>query len=252
MNNKILIGANIIVFILTLVVNLSATFIGINGRLTNQVSDLYPNLFTPANYVFGIWSVIYLLLAAFIVFQALPSQRKSPFIQKIGYLFILSCIVNMVWLLLFHYLYITYSTIAMALLLLSLIAIYLKLDISHSKVSLRERIATQLPFSVYLGWITVATVANIAAALVSINWGGLGLSDVTWTVLVLLVALVITLAVIVTRKDIGYSAVLVWAGVGIAVKQAAIPSIATTAEAVGAVIVIALAAVYVFSWARKK
>jgi hypothetical protein len=104
-------------------------------------------------------------------------------------------------------------------LLATLISVYLRLDIGRAKVSLKERMCVHLPFSVYLGWITVAAIANVAAALVSVNWGGLGLSGLTWAVLVMAVALIINLAVIVTRKDIAYSLVIIWALIGIVVKQ---------------------------------
>lgn len=129
-------------------------------------------------------------------------------------------------------------------LLATLIAIYLRLDIGRGSASRRERLFVWLPFSVYLGWITVAPIANVTAALVSVGWNGLGLGDVTWTILVLAVALIITLAVIFTRKDIGYSAVIVWAVLGIWLKQSANSQIVLTTEIIAIVIVLALVSVY--------
>ena len=116
---------------------------------------------------------------------------------------------------------------------------------------LRERICVHLPFSVYLGWITVATIANISVALVSVGWGGLGIAPAYWAILVILVALVITLLMIAKRKDIAYSLVLIWALAGIMVKQAANQTVATTAEIGALIIVIVLAAAILLSRFKK-
>jgi len=212
----------------------------LNGKTTGEISDLYPTLVTPAGYVFAIWGLIYILLLVFVVFQALPSQRGNAFQKEVGVLFVLSSVFNVVWLFLWQYGYITLSVLPMFALLATLIATYLRLNIGKSKVSLKEKLSVHLPFSVYLGWITVASIANVAAALVSINWDGLGLSDATWAILVIAVALIITLLVIFTRKDIAYGLVLVWALVGISVKQSGSQSIVTTADISAVVIVIAL------------
>jgi len=213
----------------------------LNGRTTGQVSDLYPTLVTPAGYVFAIWGVIYILLLAFVTYQALPSKKDKPFQKQIGALFILSSLLNCVWLFLWQYNFITESVIVMFALLATLIAIYLRLNIGKAKIPLKEKLLIHLPFSVYLGWITIAAIANVASALVFINWNGFGLSPETWAVTALMVALVITLAVIVTRRDIAYSLVIVWALGGIAVKQNASQNIVTTVEIAIAVILIALA-----------
>jgi len=98
-----------------------------------------------------------------------------------------------------------------------------------------------------LGWITVASIANVATALVSVNWDGRGLSNVTWGVLVIAVALVITLTVIVTRKDVAYGLVLIWALVGITAKQSAYQDIVVAAEVSAIIIAIALVTVILFS-----
>ncbi len=234
--NWILKGANCAGFLVTVVVNALSNILPLNGKTTGEISDLYSNLFTPAGYVFSIWGAIYLLLLIFILYQILPKQ-ETKFLTKISYLFVLSSIANIVWIFLWHYEQITLSIIPMLVLLTALIAIYLRLQIGHSDVSLSEKLAVHLPFSVYLGWITVATIANVAAALTAINWDGLGISEVTWTVLVILIALIITLGVIYTRKDVGYSLVIIWALGGIIVKQIENQSIVLT-SGIGAVIIL--------------
>jgi len=211
--------ANIAAFVMTVSVNSLASTLALNGRTTGEISDLYPTLITPAGYVFSIWGLIYALLLVFTVFQALPRQRETPFLRKVGFLFVLSGLFNVSWLFLWHYLKITLSVIPMFALLASLIAIYLRLRIGKSNVSLRERLCVHLPFSVYLGWITIASIADVAAALVSVNWEGWGLDAVTWSMLMIVAALAITLVVMVTRRDAAYGLVVVWALLGIIVKQ---------------------------------
>lgn len=234
-------AANVVAFIITIIINALDRISPLNGKTTGEISDLYSNLFTPPGYVFLIWFVIYVLQLVFVVFQALPKQRGKNFLSKIGYLFALSSILNVLWLFLWHYEQIVLSTIPMFALLGTLIAIYLRLQIGRSGVSLGERLAVHLHFSVYLGWITVATIGNVAAALTAINWDGWGISEVNWTILVIIVAAVITLAVVITRRDIAYSLVIVWAFTGIIVKQSENQILVSTAGACIAVILIALA-----------
>jgi hypothetical protein len=241
---------NIVAFILTILVNGLASSVGLNGRTTAQVSDLYSTLVTPAGYVFAIWGVIYALLLAFVVFQALPSQGGRPFLQNVGFFFVLSSVLNVSWLFLWHYDQIVLSVVLMFALLATLTAIYLRLNIGKSTVSWKEKACVHLPFSVYLGWITVASIANVAAALVSVNWdgsSGFSLANAAWSVLVIAVPLVITLIVIIKRKDVAYGLVLIWALIGIAVKQSAYQDIAVAAGGSAIIIAIALVTVILFS-----
>jgi hypothetical protein len=242
MKTVLLQSLNVIAFVVTVIVNGLASSLALNGRTTAEVSDLYFTLVTPAGYVFSIWGVIYTLLLIFSVFQVLPSQRGKPFLQKINVLFILSGVFNVAWLFLWHYDQIVLSVALMFALLASLIAVYLRLGIGKTSVTLKERLFVHLPFSVYLGWITVASIANVSAALVSVQWDGFGLASDMWAVLVIAVALLITLAVIATRKDIAYSLVLVWALIGIAVNQSAYQNIVLAAEISAIIIIAALAA----------
>ena len=231
---------NVAVFAVTVIVNGLASSLALNGVTTAEVSDLYFTLVTPAGYVFSIWGVIYTLLLLFVVFQALPSQREKPFLEQISVLFILSGVFNVVWLFLWHYDQIVLSVVLMFALLATLIAVYMRLGIGKTSVTLKERLFVHLPFSVYLGWITVASIANVASALVSIQWDGFGLASETWAVLVIAVAVLITLVVIATRKDVAYSLVLVWALVGIAVNQSGYRDIVNAATASVIIIIVAL------------
>jgi hypothetical protein len=163
--------------------------------------------------------LIYILLAIFTVSQALSKYREDDIVEKISYFFILSNLANSAWIVFWHYEIVIASLIAMLILLVSLILIYTRLEIGKKPVRQKVKISSHIPFSVYLGWITVATVANITALLVSINWDGFGFSEVIWTAVVISVATLIALVLIFTRRDYAYAFVPVWAFIGIAVKQ---------------------------------
>jgi hypothetical protein len=244
-------AVNILGFVLVIVVNALANVIPLGGNTTAEVSEASPTLITPAGYVFSIWGVIYALLLVFTFYQAYVA-REAPFLSKISVLFLLSSLVNVFWLFLWHYEQIVPSVVLMFLLLANLIAIYLRLQIGKSKVSLNERLCVHLPFSVYLGWISIAAIANVASALVAVNWDGWGIPPVTWASLLIAIALVVTLAVIATRKDVAYSLVILWALGGIIVDQAAYQSIVQTAEVSAVIVVVALAVVYLLSFRAKK
>jgi len=240
-NSTLLKWTNIIAFALTVLINgLAGSTTILGGKLTAEISDANPSFITPAGYVFSIWGVIYILLGTFVVFQALPSQKEKNYHERIGWLFVFSSLLNIAWLFLWQFEYLGLSVILMFLLLAALIAIYLRLNIGQSPVPLRERLAVHVPFSVYLGWITIASIANVTVTLVSVEWDGFGISQETWAFLVVIIALLITLLVVATRKDLAYGLVVVWALLGIAVKQSGNQNIVTTTEIGAVVIVIAL------------
>ena len=212
--------ANIIAFILTIIVNSlagSTTILG--GQNTAAISDANFTLITPAGYVFSIWGMIYTLLGIFVVYQALPSQKGKEYQSKIGWLFVLSSLINIIWLFLWQYELLIFSVVLMFMLLATLIAIYLRLDIGKTNSKLAEKIAIQLPFSTYLGWITIASIANVATTLVSLNWDGFGIAPQTWASAIIIIALLLASIVIITRTDIAYSLVIAWAFIGISAAQ---------------------------------
>ena len=234
--------ANAVGFVATAVVNILANALPLNGKTTAELSDAYPNLITPAGYVFSIWGIIYALLMAFVVYQLLPGRRGEPFVGRIGYLFLFSCVANISWIFLWHYEQVLLSVPVMFALLGSLILIYVRLDIGRSDVGRRERLLVHLPFSVYLGWITVAPIANVAAAIISMGWDGFGIGEPAWATLMIAVAVILTILVIYTRGDLAYSLVIVWALGGIIVKQSAVQIIVVSS---GAGIIAILAAMVV-------
>lgn len=231
---------NILSFILTVVVNGLANGLPLNGLTTAEISNSFPVLFTPANYVFAIWGLIYLGLIAFAVFQALPAQRENPRLRRVGYWFALANIANAVWIFTWHYLVFAATEVAMLTLLVSLIVIYRRLEIGHTEVKGAQRWLVNIPFSIYLGWITVATVANTAVLLYDSGWDGFGISAPLWTAVMLLVATILGIVMILRRNDVAYALVLVWAFVGIVQKQSDTQLVAFTAAVMAAVIVVLL------------
>jgi translocator protein len=244
--------ANIVAFITTLLVNGLSNTTLIGGKTTAEVSNSYPTLITPAGYVFAIWGIIYILLGVFLVYQALPSQKDKPFQKQVSVLFILTSIFNIVWLFFWQNELLPISVAVIFAFLASLIALYLRLNIGKSNVGLKEKLCVHVPFSVYLGWVTIATIANISVTLVSVGWDGFGLSLQTLAILVLAVALILDLAVIATRRDIAYSFVFIWALVGIGINQVANPSIVLTSEIAVAIIAVVLVITVAFSRLHKK
>jgi benzodiazapine receptor len=252
-NSSLVRYTNIFFFVLTVLVNgLAGSTKILGGQLTSTVSDANPTLITPAGYVFSIWGIIYLLLGIFVVFQALPSQKGRDYQGRIGWLFALSSLINIAWLFLWQYNYLSVSVLLMFALLATLILIYLRVGIGKSKASLRERLAVHLPFSVYLGWITVAAIANVAVTLVSLGWDGFGISPETWAVLVVAVALIITILMLITRKDVAFALVIIWALVGIGVKQSGNQTVLLLAEICVLIVTVALIATVLVSRLRKK
>lgn len=220
---ELLIIGNVIAVFATIIVNALANIIPIGGNYTGDLSDKIPNLFVPAGLTFAIWGVIYVLLIFFAVYQLSDLMGKikteSKYIEKISFWFILASIGNIIWIFLWHYEQVILSILPMLLLFVSLLFIYIRLQIGTSDASKNERYFIHLPISIYIGWITVATIANVTAVLVTLNVGGLILGEVLWTILVIVVAMIITLLVLYQKHDIGYSLVILWALLGIVIKR---------------------------------
>jgi hypothetical protein len=232
----------VVMVIATIVVNGLATALPINGQTTGEISDRFQVYFVPAGYVFSIWGLIYLGLIAYAIYQVTPAQANNPRLIRIGYLFVLSSLANIAWIFLWHYEQFPLTLIAMLTLLASLIVIYLRLEIGRAKVPTAERWLVQIPFSIYLGWITVATIANVTSLLDYLNWSGWGIRPEVWAVIMLIAGLAIALAVSLTRGDVAYLLVLIWAFVGIAVKHQGTALVATAAWITSGLVLIMLVA----------
>lgn len=212
---KIIRILNLVSLLATITVNALANILPINNLQTGAVSDSFGALFTPAGYVFAIWGVIYLTLAVFAVYQVLPAQKDNARLDRIGIWFILANLFNGGWIFAWHYLLFPLSMLLMLGLLISLVVIYLRLGIGVSQNKPNERWLVDMPFSIYLGWISVATIANASVVLLDINWDGFGLSETIWTVIVLVVGVILGLIMTLKRSEVFYTLVLIWAFIGI-------------------------------------
>ncbi|MCU0487020.1 MAG: hypothetical protein MUC85_13025 [Anaerolineales bacterium] len=210
----------------TILVNALANALPINGQNTGEISDRFKVYFVPEGYVFSIWGVIYLGLIAYAVFQALPSQRDNPRLRDIGWWVVLGGLANIAWILLWHYEQFPLTIVVMLVLLATLLVTYLRLGIGKTSVPAAEKWTVRLPFSIYLGWITVATVANATSLLDYLKWDGFGLADETWMVIILGAVLTIAVLMNFTRRDAAYAAVLLWALAGIGIKHAEVSAVA--------------------------
>lgn len=231
-------------FLIMVIVNALANILPINGLTTRQVSESYPNLFTPAPVTFAIWGVIYLLLAAYTLyqlgyFQDFYARPRVALNEKVGILFSISSLANAAWIFAWHYHKIPLTMILMVVILLCLLSI--NHTLSEEKLTTREKYFIRLPFSVYFGWITVATIANATVLLVSRGWNGWGLSEPGWAIIIIVVGMLIGAATTIRYRDIVYGFVLIWAYTGILIRYESETGYAGQYRGVTATVLICLA-----------
>lgn len=207
----------LISFIIMIGVNALANILPINNLTTGEVSDSFPNLFAPTGLTFSIWGVIYLLLGIYSVYQLVSKKINLKLSNQVNILFIISSFVNSAWIFAWHYKIIWLTVLLMLVILGSLIKIADMLN--KEKLNFGEKLLYKIPFGVYFGWITVATIANITGFLVSIGWNGFSLPDVTWMILILFVGLGIATWRMHKDSNLAYGLVPVWAYFGIWLKH---------------------------------
>lgn len=216
---KILI--NWLFLLLVLTINALANILPINGMNTGEISGFYPNYFVPAGFTFSIWGVIYLLLIiyniTFTYYILHPEKNKkiSAYINSINPLFLLTCLFNASWILAWHYLQPLLSIIIMLLFLVTLALMFIRSIPFYPSFSLYHRLLLHAPFVVYLGWITVATIANITAGLVKWGWTGFGISGIVWSCIMMIVAILLGLFFTYRFRVFSFALVLIWALWGI-------------------------------------
>jgi hypothetical protein len=230
----------------TLGINLWSNLYPLNGQSIGAISNtVFAQVkIIPANYAFAIWGVIYLGLLAFGGYQLLPTQRHKSPLRRVRSLLVFACLAQSVWVFLFLARSYWLSVVAMLGILIALIGIYQQVNSGQRRSDRAERWLMQIPFSIYLAWISVATVVNIACALYSQGWQGGGLfSAELWTTLVLLLCGALGTAIVTRRRDLAYGLVFVWALVAIAVRQWQFPVIAITAAALAGGLTLLIASV---------
>ena len=227
---------NVLITLAVIVINTLANALPLNGLNTGEISDRFAIFFVPAGYVFSIWGLIYLGLLAFAIYQALPAQRENPHVARIGYAYALSGIANIAWIFFWHYERFALTLPAMLVILGSLIFIFLRLWQGRAEMRSADRWVIALPFNIYLGWISVATVANVTQLLYYLGWGGWGIAPEVWALVMLIVAAGIAIAMSVRHQNVAYAGVFVWAYIGIAVKHADTALVGAPAGILAAVI----------------
>lgn len=233
-------AGNIAAFVVVVAVNILSNALPINGQSMPEISAKYPSPFTPAGFTFSIWGVIYLLLLLFVVHQALPAQRDSITLARIGPWFRLNCLANAAWLIAWHYDQLAASLAIMCVLLATLVIIYRILIAEIESASPAQHIVLYLPFSVYTAWIAVATVANLSILQTHLGLDDLGLAAAAWTQLKLAILAAVGATMVITRRDLPFVLVVAWAAFGIATKQAETPAVSGAATTV-AILALALA-----------
>ena len=235
--------ANTVAVVAALIFNMLANILPFNGVTTGQVSNSYPNLFTPPGYVFSIWGVIYVQAIVFMIYQARSSQRKETYLARIGFFYLIAAVANLSWLLLFHYsysmpqLFIT-TLIPMTVLLVCLLSIYQRLSIGRSAVSRNQKLAVHLHISVYLGWISLAIIANVASVLNVLIPGISESIQALWAAILITIVLIVGSLMVFNRRDLAFGFVVIWASIGIALNRVTMPLIFTTSILAIVVIVV--------------
>ena len=220
MNPKLNAFLNLAGLALVIAVNALANILPINGLNTGQISGFYPNYFVPAGFTFGIWGIIYVMLIGFVIFSiaiafGAADQVSSVVMSKISLPFQITCLLNAAWILAWHYLQLGMSIVIMIGLLVFLIKIFLRLQNGPAPSKTSYVFWLHQPFIVYLGWISVATIANITALLVGIGWQGTPINPTVWSTMMILIALVLGIFFILRFRAYAYALVLCWAFFGI-------------------------------------
>lgn len=218
-------------------VNALASLLPLNNQTTAEISDRYPTLITPAGYVFAIWALIYLALAGFVLFQLLRDSNGR--LTRIRYLFIASSLLNAAWLFAWHWEQLALSLVIMLALLIVLVAIYLTVRRQRWDSPAAQWLV-KAPFSIYLAWISVATIVNVSVVLYASGWQGWGISGVSWTAVLIVVAAVLAASALIIRGDAAFALVIMWALTGVAANNSDITFLATTAWAAGVALAILL------------
>ncbi len=244
---RTLILANATAFAAVLVINYLANALPLNGKNTGELSNQYSNLFTPAGLTFSIWGIIYLWLLVFVGFQIAAlfrpalAARVEPIVDKIGWLFVATCVFNVAWMFAWHWEQLGLSVVIMLGFLATLLRLNETNGVGHSKVNKLEKIIAHWPMGIYQGWITVATIANVTAFLVGNGWRGGNLSEATWAILMILIGAAAAVFILLRQNNLGHGLAVSWALLGIYLKRNDAPEIGSelvSMVAIGAMVLV--------------
>ncbi|MEX0997151.1 MAG: tryptophan-rich sensory protein [Flavobacteriaceae bacterium] len=214
----------------------------INGNTNASISRDVQNLFTPAGYAFSIWGLIYLLVLGFVIYQGLGLFKKSldnDVASKVGIWFVISCVANGLWLFAWLHEFLGLSVLVMLVLLYSLIKIVVRTRKEHLNPSFKIILFLWWPFGIYVGWISVALIANVAGYLTQIDWNGFGLSSAFWSLTMILIAGALNLFITWKRNMREFAFVGAWALTAIAIANREVDqTISYTATVVAVILVL--------------
>lgn len=218
-----LMWGNLLAFVAMIGMNAAADLVPLGGVTTAQVSEAYPTLFTPVGITFSIWGLIYTLMAVFVVYQLGVGKAcfdGAALRRDMGPWFIISCAMNILWLLCWHFGLLILSLLFMAGLLISVATMACRTNFKHEQLIAGK--ASVIGIQLYFGWIVAATIANVSVVLVSLGWDGAGMAAEFWTVLMLMAAICLGVALSAVNGMPIASIAVVWAFAGIVSKHAAV------------------------------
>ncbi len=213
----------------TILVNILADAIPLNGQTTAEISNRFDVYFVPAGFTFAIWVIIYIGLIAYSYYQVRPAQARDSRLKSISGLFVYSCVANFAWLIFWHYNLFALSLVAMVSLLVLLILIHLRLHPDKTGSQGIEKWVLEVPFKIYLGWICVATIANVTDVLYFYHWDGMGVDPIRWAQILLTAGTFLAIIFHLARRDLVVPFVFIWATIGIGVKFKALPQLSGSA-----------------------
>ncbi|MBC8767441.1 tryptophan-rich sensory protein [Arenibacter sp. BSSL-BM3] len=205
---------NLLSVVLVIAVNYISQAVRINDTTIGELSQRYSNLFTPASYAFAIWGLIFLSLLAYALFQVkvvFYDKKELAYIEQTGYWFAIANVLNALWVIAFAYDYMGLTVIIIVGILISLLKIIINTNMERWDAPKEIIVFSWWPICLYSGWITVATIANIALYLTKIGWDGAFLTEVQWTMVLIVIATLINLVIIYKRNMREFAAVGVWA-----------------------------------------
>jgi len=241
---------NALVLLAVLAANGAAGSGAMSGESIGVIANRFRSDFLPANYVFGIWSVIYLWLTAFTVYQALPGAGPRAAVERLGGWWLLTSVLNIAWVTAFSFSRFGLAMVVMLALLVSLVIVADRVQPLADGVSAAPRWFVAYPFALYLAWISVAIIANAFQYAHVVQWGGFGIAESTWSALMMAVATLLGTVMVATRGLWLFPLVVAWALWGIGVRFAGEPILHLTAQVL--VVVGLLAGVGAWRWYRRR
>ena len=228
-------AGNVLVLVLVIALNGLAASGAMSGDSIGVIANRYRSLFLPADYVFGIWSLIYLGLIATAIYQALPTAGAERAVQRLGIWWAVTGALNVAWISLFSFGQFALALLVMVIFLITLIAIGERVRGGRGRgrgradpSPLAEQAFLIWPQDIYLAWISVALIANSFQVAQAVQWSGFGIAESTWAVTMMLVATLLGVTMAWARGNWLFPLVVAWALRGIGARYPEVAAITDT------------------------